>query len=157
MPLSMVKSNLTKYPCDFPQDFDLASYEVFRGVPHQILHDGDCLDLGGRKIQVLHTPGHSPGHCCFYETERKYLYTGDLIYKGCLYAFYPTTDPRLFNQSVKRVQKYEVAKLLPGHYALNVPASIIDDIAAAFDALDRNGQLMQGSGCFAFGDFQIHI
>ena len=39
------------------------------------------LDLGGRNIQVVHTPGHSPGHCCFYEPERKYLFSGDLIYK----------------------------------------------------------------------------
>ncbi len=64
----------------------------------------DWLNLGGRKIRVIHTPGHSPGHCCFYEPERRYLFSGDLIYKGCLYAFYPTTNPQLFYRSVKRLQ-----------------------------------------------------
>ena len=34
-------------------------------------------------IEVLHTPGHSPGHCCFYEQDRGWLYSGDLIYQGC--------------------------------------------------------------------------
>lgn len=64
----------------------------------------DWLNLGGRKIRVIHTPGHSPGHCCFYEPERRYLFSGNLIYKGCLYAFYPTTNPQLFYRSVKRLQ-----------------------------------------------------
>ena len=52
-----------------------------------ILHDEDCIDLGNRKLVVIHTPGHSPGHCCFYEADRKYLYSGDLIYSGCLMLF----------------------------------------------------------------------
>ena len=96
IPLQAVKHNLVCKPCDFPLDFSIDSYQLPKISPQQILHDGDCLDLGERKITVIHTPGHSPGHCCFYEPERKYLYSGDLIYSGCLDAFYPTTDPQLF-------------------------------------------------------------
>ncbi len=59
----------------------------FQGEPQRLLHDGEYSDLGERTIQVIHTPGHSPGHCCFYDLERKYLYSGDLVYKGCLFAF----------------------------------------------------------------------
>ena len=104
LPLPVVKKNLTRLPCDFPPEFSLDAYRIFQGVPQRILHDGDRLDLGGREIEVIHTPGHSPGHCCFYEPERKYLYSGDLIYKGCLDAFYPTTDPQLFFQSIRKLQ-----------------------------------------------------
>ena len=43
--------------------------------------------------QVLHTPGHAPGHMCFWEYERGSLYTGDLVYKKTLAAYFPTTDP----------------------------------------------------------------
>ena len=67
-----------------------------------ILHDEDCIDLGNRKLVVIHTPGHSPGHCCFYEADRKYLYSGDLIYSGCLDAFYPSTNPQEFWKSVRK-------------------------------------------------------
>ena len=102
IPLQAVKHNLVCKPCDFPLDFSIDSYQLPKISPQQILHDGDCLDLGERKITVIHTPGHSPGHCCFYEPERKYLYSGDLIYSGCLDAFYPTTDPQLFGSLLKR-------------------------------------------------------
>ena len=157
IPLQVVKNNLTKIPCNFPAEFDIDAYQIFQGEPQRILHDGDWLDLGGREIQVIHTPGHSPGHCCFYEPGRKYLYSGDLIYKGCLYAFYPTTDPQLFYHSVKRVQKYKIAKVLPSHHDVNIPVSLINEIEAGFAKLARNGQLKQGNGLFEFGDFQIQI
>lgn len=108
IPLQVVKNNLTRLPCNFPRDFDINAYQIFQGMPQRILQDGDFLNLGGREIQVIHTPGHSPGHCCFYEPERNYLYSGDLIYKGSLDAFYPTTDPQLFYQSIRRIQKYKI-------------------------------------------------
>ena len=157
IPLQVVRRNLTKLPCDFPADFDLDAYRVFQGMPQKILRDGDWLELGGRGLRVIHTPGHSPGHCCFYEPGRNYLFSGDLIYQGCLYAFYPTTDPQLFYRSVKRVQGYEIAKILPGHHQLHIPLSLLDEIEAGFAQIERSGQLRQGNGLFEFGDFQIQI
>lgn len=157
IPLQVVKNNLTRLPCDFPRDFDINAYQIFQGIPQRILHDGDFLNLGGREIQVVHTPGHSPGHCCFYEPERNYLYSGDLIYKGSLDAFYPTTDPKLFYQSIRRIRKYNIKKVLPGHHQLDIPVSLIADIEAGFAQLERTGKLKQGNGLFKFQDFQIHI
>ena len=157
IPLQAVKSNLLKEHCDFPKDFSIDSYRIFQGIPQSILHDGDHIDLGNRKIKVIHTPGHSPGHCCFYEAERKYLYSGDLIYSGCLDAFYPTTDPMLFWQSVKKVQALDIERILPGHHQLDIPIDIIDKIESGFNKLEKDGQLKQGNGIFDFGCFQIHI
>lgn len=155
--VSVVKSNLMHEPCDFPSGFSIDDYEIFHGTPQSILHDGNCLDLGNRQLIVIHTPGHSPGHCCFYEPERKYLYSGDLIYQGSLDAFYPTTDPQKFWQSVKKVQKLDVAKIMPGHHQLNIPVDLIDRIERGFSELAAYGKLEQGNGIFDFGDFQIHI
>lgn len=157
IPLQVVKKNLTLKPCDFPADFYLENYQIFKGYPSSVLHDGDFIDLGNRTLQVIHTPGHSPGHCCFYEQDRGWLYSGDLIYKGCLYAFYPTTDPQLFYNSVKRMQKYKISRILPGHHQLSIPVFMIDEIEAAFAQIERNGKLKQGNGLFEFGDFQIQI
>lgn len=89
LPLEAVKHSLTDRPCSFPEDFALLHYQLFQGKPSQFLRDGDVLDLGGRCLHIIHTPGQSPGHCCFYEPERRYLYSGDLIYRGCLNVFYP--------------------------------------------------------------------
>ena len=144
-------------PCDFPKNFNIEDYQIFNGTPQRILHDGDCLDLGDRKLTVIHTPGHSPGHCCFYEPNRKYLFSGDLIYQGCLDAFYPTTDPQLFLQSVRKIQHLGISRVLPGHHQLNIPVDIIGRIENGFSKLSDEGKLKQGNGLFDFGDFQIHI
>lgn len=86
-----------------------------------------------------------------------YLYSGDLIYKGCLDVFYPTTDPIAFKQSVDKIRKLNVKKLLPAHHQLNISVDLIDDVAKAFNELYKHNKLQQGNGIFDFGDFQIHL
>ncbi len=157
LPLAVVKRNLTREPCGFPDEFRLDQYRIFQGTPAFLLRDGDSLELGGRPLRVIHTPGHSPGHCCFYEPDREYLYSGDLLYMGCLDAFYPTTDPLQFYRSVQKVQSLRIGRILPGHHRLDVPAALADRVAAGFERLSRAGRLTRGAGVFDFGDFQIHI
>ena len=108
-------------------------------------------------MQVVHTPGHSPGHCCFYEAKRGYLYSGDLIYSGCLDIFYPTTDPKQFWQSVKKVQSLHLKHILPGHHSFSVSTDLADRIEGACRKLDKEKKWKQGSGIFDFGDFKIHL
>ena len=85
------------------------------------------------------------------------MYSGDLVYKGCLDAFYPSTDPLLFYQSVKRLKELEVSRVFPGHYKLAIPVSLIGEINEGFSQIEQNGQLKQGKGLFDFGDVKIHI
>ena len=157
LPLSAVRRSLAGKPCDFPPRFDVRSYRIFHGKPQRLLHDGDRLELGNRTLSVLHTPGHSPGHCCFFEEVRGNLFTGDLIYSGCLDAFYPTTDPVAFWHSVQRVQRLNVRRILPGHHGMRLLPDFIGHIEAAFSGLARKGRLHHGSGCYDFGDFRIRL
>lgn len=157
LPLQVVKKNLLREPCDFPQAFDAEAYRLFRGPVQRLFHDGDRVDLGGRSLTVLHTPGHSPGHCCFYESERQVLYSGDLVYSGCLDAFYPTTDPLLFAKSIQKVRGLAIRRVLPAHHQLHIPVDLSGQIDQAFGSLQRRGKLAQGSGLFDFGAFQIHL
>jgi glyoxylase-like metal-dependent hydrolase (beta-lactamase superfamily II) len=51
--------------------------------PDLELHDGDELNIGQLSFRVLHTPGHTPGHVCFYEPDQGVLFDGDLLfYRG---------------------------------------------------------------------------
>jgi glyoxylase-like metal-dependent hydrolase (beta-lactamase superfamily II) len=51
--------------------------------PDLELQDGDELAIGQLRFQVLHTPGHTPGHVCFYEPSENVLFDGDvLFYRG---------------------------------------------------------------------------
>lgn len=156
LPLQAVKQNLLAKPCSFPPDFSVDEYTVFSGCP-KLLRDGDVIDLGGRKIKVIHTPGHSPGHCCFLDTERGYLFSGDLIYKGCLDMYYPTTDRYAFWESIRHIARTAVKRILPAHHDLHIPVGMAAEIDRAFGELEKNGTLRDGSGIFDFGAFQLHI
>ena len=157
LPLAVVRRNLAAGGCRFPEGFDPEQYRIFQGGAGRLLRDGEVIRLGGRSVQVLHTPGHSPGHCCFYEPDRGFLYTGDLIYKGCLDAFYPTTDPKVFLRSAQKAAALPARRLLPGHHSLKLPPDLAARVAAAFEQLGRAGKLEQGGGIFEFGEFQIHL
>lgn len=157
LPLQMVKQQLMHQPCNFPEGFAINDYQIFQGEPTTLLHDEDIIDLGNRQLKVIHTPGHSPGHCCFYEPDRGNLFTGDLIYKGCLDAYYPTTDPVQFMHSVSALQSLPIKKILPGHHQTDVPVSMIASISNAFRQLFEEEKLVHGSGIYDFTDFQIHI
>ncbi len=50
--------------------------------PDALLHDGDRLRAGGIELEVLHTPGHSPGGCCFHDAVHGVLFSGDTLFNG---------------------------------------------------------------------------
>ncbi|MCC9196827.1 MBL fold metallo-hydrolase [Arthrobacter sp. zg-Y820] len=88
--------------------------------PDLLLDDGDMLDLGSHSLTALATPGHTGGHLCFADNERKLLYTGDHILPQIHSGFglgsrpgdKPLPDYLASLQSLQRFGGYEV---LPGH------------------------------------------
>jgi len=48
------------------------------------LADGQLLELAGLHIRVIHTPGHSPGHCCLWLEEEGVLFSGDHLFAGSI-------------------------------------------------------------------------
>lgn len=157
IPLKLVMESLLKDPCEIPECFYKDQYEIYQEAPSHILHNNDVIDLGNRYIQVIHTPGHSPGHICLYEKENKYLYTGDLIYEGTLDAFYPSTSPYEFMMSVRRLKELDISRILPAHHKLEIKVNLIDEIDRAFNDIFRAGKLNHGSGIYSYDNFSIHI
>lgn len=143
--------------CDLPQGYDVNTYEFFQGTPTRILRDGDAIDLGGRIIKVLHTPGHSPGHLCFWEEDRKYLFTGDLVYKDTLFAYYPSTDPQAYLASLRKIAALPVKRVLPAHHSLDIHPEILIRMRNAFGDLDREGRLKHGTGICRYGDWAVWL
>lgn len=143
--------------CELPDGYDVNGYEFFQGKPARVLRDGDIIDIGGRALRVLHTPGHSPGHMCFFEEARGYLFTGDLVYKDVLFAYYPSTDPEAYLSSLERIAALPVKRVFPGHHSLDVQPEILARIRDAFRRLKAGGKLHHGAGKFDHGDFGIWI
>lgn len=53
-------------------------------APDVLLHEGDIIKVGDVEISVLFTPGHAPGHVCFYLPEHKVLFDGDVLFQGSI-------------------------------------------------------------------------
>jgi glyoxylase-like metal-dependent hydrolase (beta-lactamase superfamily II) len=64
---------------------------------------GTDIDLGGRRLKVLHTPGHTPTSASLYDAERHWLFAGDLIYPGKLYAFLPGASRRAYLKTTRQL------------------------------------------------------
>jgi glyoxylase-like metal-dependent hydrolase (beta-lactamase superfamily II) len=72
--------------------------------PNVELHGGDKLDVGNLCFEVLHTPGHTPGHVCFYERDEGVLFDGDVLFRrGIGRTDLPLGDHEQLFDSIRRV------------------------------------------------------
>ncbi len=72
--------------------------------PDLELRDGDELAVGRLCLRVLHTPGHTPGHVCFYEPDQGVLFDGDLLfYRGVGRTDLPGGSWQQLVDSIRRV------------------------------------------------------
>ena len=156
LPLETIKTYVTDR-CELPEGYDVNTYEFFQGTPSRVLRDNDIIDIGGRAVQVLHTPGHSPGHMCFWEQARGYLFTGDLVYKDTLFAYYPSTDPEAYLKSLERIAELPAKRVFPAHHSLDIQPEIVIRMRDEFRKLKDVGKLHHGSGVFDHGDWGLWI
>lgn len=77
--------------------------------------DGDVLEFAGFRIEVLHTPGHTPGHVCF-RTDG-FVFAGDLVFRGSIgRSDFPNSDPGLMDKSLRRfLELPDELPVYPGH------------------------------------------
>lgn len=77
---------------------------------------GDRIPYDGGDLTVVHTPGHESGHCCFYESSRQVLFTGDhILGQGTTVIPPPDGDMALYIQSLEKLLDLKIRLLLPGH------------------------------------------
>lgn len=156
LPIEQIKGYVVER-CELPENFDVDEYVFFQGNATRILLDNDVIDIGGRSVEVLHTPGHSPGHMCFYEKNREYLFTGDLVYKDTLVAYFPSTDPIAYFKSIERIAELPVKEVFPAHHTLDIKPEILIRVHDAFRQIESECKLHHGSGTFDCGDFAIWL
>ena len=82
----------------------------------QKLKEGQVLQVNGMAFKVLHTPGHTPGSISLYNEKDSMLICGDLVFSdGVGRTDLPGGDVALLDQSLERISKLKINKLLPGH------------------------------------------
>jgi glyoxylase-like metal-dependent hydrolase (beta-lactamase superfamily II) len=90
-------------------DMDLRPKEV------RTVRDGDVLDFAGFQIEVVHTPGHTPGHVCFLTDG--FVFSGDLVFRGSIgRSDFPNSDPAAMDRSLRRfLELRDELPVYPGH------------------------------------------
>jgi hydroxyacylglutathione hydrolase len=85
--------------------------------PDGFLVDGQVIQLGALHIEVIHTPGHTPGGVCFYLPSEKTVFSGDTLFKGTMGNIsFPTSEPAAMWRSLQRLSKLpKDTKVYPGH------------------------------------------
>lgn len=86
-----------------PDGFDLETASIPGCEPTGALHDGDVIDLGGRTLEVIHTPGHSPGSVSFLDREARFLIPGDVAKTGAILLMLEGGDARAYRQTLDRL------------------------------------------------------
>lgn len=86
-------------------------------TPDLFLNEGDQITVGHLKLQVIHSPGHSPGSVCFYLPEEKFLISGDTLFEGSIGNLrLPTAEPLHMWESLKKLAKLPPdTQVVPGH------------------------------------------
>ncbi len=82
------------------------------------LAHGDSLDLAGVVFDVLHTPGHTPGHCCFLVRDEGVLFSGDQLFAGSIgRTDLPggSLDDLMTSMQEKVLTLDDDTRVLPGH------------------------------------------
>ncbi len=125
------------------------------------LHDGSPIPLGGRTLQVLATPGHTPDAIALFDRAHGLLFTGDTYYPATIWLYRPETDLRAYDASIRRLAALapQVKLVLGAHNVPVAPPSVLPRLVAAFEQV-RGGKISPtpespGKVIYRAGDFSF--
>jgi len=147
---------------DLPAGFNPKEYATRPFHISHWLHDGDKIDLGGRVLQVIATPGHTPDAIALLDEKNGLLFTGDTFYPGPIYLYRPETDLDAYVASVKKLAALapRLRLLLPAH---NVPVAGPDYLPKVVAAIEqvRSGKVQpeyqNGRKLYVFPGFSFRL
>lgn len=145
-----------------PEGFVPKKWSIPPVEPTTLLEEGQIIDLGGRTLEVLYTPGHSPDSICLLDEKNRILFTGDTFFPGPLYAFGEDVSLDLYMASIsnliKRHDEYDY--LCSGHNDPWVKGDVLFKVDKAFsDIIAGNGEYKEDKGIrrYYFEGFDILI
>ena len=144
-----------------PKGFDSKSYATRPWKISAYTHDGDRVDLGGRTIEVIATPGHTPDAISLFDRANGLLFTGDTYYPAPIWLFRPETDLDAYAASIRRLAALapQVKLVLGAHNIPVAQPSVLPRLVAAFDMVragkvaatpDSPGKVLYKVDGFAF-------
>ncbi len=126
---------------DLPRGFNPKTYATKPWKISLAIHDGFKINLGGRTLEVISTPGHTPDAISLLDRANGLLFTGDTYYPAPIWLFRPETDLDAYVNSVKRLAALspELKLVLGAHNIPVAEPSVLPRLVAAIQAV-RSGQ-----------------
>jgi glyoxylase-like metal-dependent hydrolase (beta-lactamase superfamily II) len=120
-----------------PKGFDAKAYATRPWKITFQLHNGDHFHLGGRTLEVIATPGHTPDAISLIDRANGLLFTGDTYYPAPIWLFRPETDLNAYAASIRRLAALapQVKIVLGAHNLPVASPTVLPRLVAAFDAV----------------------
>jgi len=120
-----------------PTGFDPNTYATRPWEITTYTHDGGRFDLGGRTLEVIATPGHTPDAISLIDRANGLLFTGDTYYPAAIWLFRPETDLDAYAASIRRLAALapQIKLVLGAH---NIPVAspeVLPQLIVAFDVV----------------------
>ena len=159
-------------PADEPRRFPIShennTWQIPGSKASGVLSDGYVIDLGGRELKVVATPGHSPDHVAFLLEPDGFLFAGDAISTGAIYLQWPESNVEDFARSTKRLAALvpDINTVLLHHWIRysTMPFFLHDVAEGAQDLLDGNVEFRLNVDCSGqlvrealFDEFSIYL
>jgi len=110
-------------------DFYKAFCPISEAESDRTVVEGDMLNCGDYTFEVLHTPGHHPGHISLYEPNLRALFVGDMV--GMEIPFYNSRSGGVegYLESIKKYRNLGIDVILPSHGELiHNPSEVLSEI-----------------------------
>jgi glyoxylase-like metal-dependent hydrolase (beta-lactamase superfamily II) len=117
--------------------FDPGAFSTAPSDPTRLIDEGDVIDLGERRFEVLHLPGHTPGSLGLWERETGILFSGDTVFTDApLLDEFPESDISAYCRTMRRLRDLPVEVVHGGHERSFGRAELI---SICDEYLDRRG------------------
>ncbi len=100
-------------------DFFFDSYKVENTKVDKAIEHNEVIDINNSRLRVIHTPGHTAGHCCFYEENTKIAFLADIDLTN-FGPFYGCIDSSVidFEESIEKLKQLDIEIAVSGHKGL---------------------------------------
>lgn len=146
-----------------PKGADTAGFRTRPWKPTRTVADRDTIDLGGRVLEILHVPGHTPDAVALLDRANGLLWTGDSYYDGTIWLYVTETNLDDYERSLARLAALTpgLVKLLPAHNTATAEPRRLLQAKQGIRQL-RSGALAgteepDGRVVFAFDGFSILV
>lgn len=94
------------------------------------VENGEILDLGNRKLEIIHIPGHTPGSIAVLDINNRVLYGGDTVQDGVIFMFGVQRELQAYMHSLKKLERYKgkFDEIYPSHGSIPVSLELISKL-----------------------------